>query len=320
MKRNIFTYFAIVAFVLTSVSIAASQVRPPLPRPSAKASTMQTIGTTEVSITYSRPAVRGRTVWGEWPVAVEGEQTLDDGRVRPPGAPLVPNGHIWRAGANEATLFTANDDVLINGQPLPAGRYSFHAIPGKDEWTLIFNKDEGQWGSFTYDKSKDALRVKAKPEWQTESKEFLYFRFATVTEDSATVYLRWEKLKVPFTVKVKDVVGSTMTRLNAYVAAADPKDPMPLMSAAGYAKTNKQADQAKAWFERALVIINDQIAAKETYQLLVRKGNVMIGLDRPKDAIAVFESAVTRGKADNVRAADIEALEKRIADLKAANK
>jgi hypothetical protein len=316
MKRNTITLIAIFTFVLASVSIAAAQNRPPLPRPSSKAAVMQTIGTTEVSISYSRPAVRGRTVWGEWPVKVEGEQTLDDGRVRPPGAPLVPTGHIWRAGANEATLFTTTDDVLINGELLPAGRYSLHAIPNKDEWTLIFNKDEGQWGSFTYDKTKDALRVKAKPEWQTESKEFLYYRFDTVTEDTATAYLRWEKVKVPFTVKVKDVVGSTMTRLKAFVAASDPTNPAPLMSAGNYAKANKQVDQAKAWFDKALSLNEDLIVKGANFQNLSRKGNILMGLDRRADAIAAFEAAVAKGKADNANANEIEVLEKRIGDLK----
>ncbi|MBX3292463.1 MAG: DUF2911 domain-containing protein [Acidobacteria bacterium] len=279
---------------------------------------MQIIGTTEVTMSYGRPSVRERVIFGEWPEKIEGEQTLDDGRVRPPGAPVVAFGHLWRTGADEATLFTANDDVLINGELLPAGRYSFHTIPGKEEWTLIFNKDEGQWGSFSYDRSKDQLRVKVKPEWQTESKEFLYFRFATVKDDTATAYLRWEKVKVPFTVKVKDVVGSTIKRLKTYAETAGAGDAGPWMTAAGYARNNKQPEQAKAWFEKAWELNEASIARGTTYQNLSRKGNILLGLDRRAEAITALEAALAKGKEEKIRANDLEALEKRIADLKAA--
>lgn len=318
MRKTAIFYFSILAILVSTASIAVSQTRPPLPRASSKASVMQVIGTTEVTISYGRPGVKGRTVWGEWPEKVEGEQTLDDGRVRPPGAPLVPYGHIWRAGANEATLFTVNDDVLINGELLPAGRYSFHAIPGKEEWTLIFNKDEGQWGSFSYDKSKDALRVKTKPQMLTDSKEWLTFGFEVTSDDAANAYLRWEKVKVPFSVKVKDVVGSTIKRLKTFAETAGANDAGPWMTAAGYARNNKQADQAKAWFEKANTLNEESIAKGATFQNLSRKGNILLGLDKRADAISAFEAALAKGKADKVRASDLEALEKRIADLKAA--
>src|ERR671926_237831 len=134
------------------------------PRPSQKASVMQRIGVTDVTITYSRPGVKGRQVWGDppaaWAANAKGEATLDDQNERPKDAPIVPWGHVWRTGANEATQFAVTDDVLINGQKLPAGSYSLHSIPGKDEWTFIFNKKADQWGSFTYDAKEDALRVK----------------------------------------------------------------------------------------------------------------------------------------------------------------
>src|SRR5687767_5661507 len=224
MKRQVISYLSILSLVVLSGMIASAQNRPPLPRPSQKASVMQTIGTTEVWITYSRPAVKGRTIWGDWPTPVAGEATLDNQNLRPAGAPIVPYGHIWRAGANEATLFVVADDILVNGQPLAAGKYSFHALPGKDEWTIIFNKDDGQWGSFAYDAKNDVLRVKTKPEVTTDSQELLTYSIDPITEKSARVTLRWEKLRVPFTVEVKDVVGSTMARLRPYAANAKSDD------------------------------------------------------------------------------------------------
>ena len=162
LNRTLLFSFGLILFIFSSASITSAQLR--LPRPSPKATVMQTIGVTDVTIVYSRPAVKGRKIWGDWPAEVAGEATLDNQNTRPPGAPIVPYGHVWRTGANEATQFTVTDDVLINGQPLPAGSYSLHSIPGKDEWTIIFNTVAQQGGSFEYDAKKDALRVKTKPE------------------------------------------------------------------------------------------------------------------------------------------------------------
>src|ERR687886_805957 len=129
------------AVALALVALAGSaNARLRTPRPSQKASVMQTVGVTDITITYSRPGVKGRTIWGDPPAgAAAGTATLDDARTRPKDQVIVPYGHVWRAGANEATLFTVTDDVLVNGQPLKAGTYSLHTIPGRDEWTIIFN-------------------------------------------------------------------------------------------------------------------------------------------------------------------------------------
>lgn len=314
MKRNL----SVILILMIATVAASSQVRPPLPRPSSKAGVIQTVGTTDVSIAYSRPAVKGRKVFGDWPTKVEGEATLDDGRIRPEGAPLVPNDHIWRAGANEATLFTIADDVLINGQPLAAGKYSVHMIPSKGDWTIIFNSDDGQWGSFAYNKAKDVLRVKTTPSWVADVKELLSFGFENVGDKSATAYLRWEKVKVPFTVEVKDVIASTMTKLKAYVAAAKPDDAQAPLNAANYAKTNMRTAEATAWFAQALKINDDQIKVKETFQNLNRKATILLALGRMQESLAAAERALVVGKADStVPKAQIDALEKRIADIKA---
>ncbi|MGE3467641.1 MAG: DUF2911 domain-containing protein [Pyrinomonadaceae bacterium] len=314
MKRISSLFFILIAFSLASASIASAQTRPPLPRASQKASVTQTIGTTEVSVTYSRPAVKGRKIWGDWPTEVAGEATLDNQNQRPAGAPIVPYGHLWRAGANEATLFTVTDDVLINGQPLAAGAYSLHMIPGKDEWTVVFNKDDGQWGSFAYDAKKDALRVKTKPQWVEENKELLYFNVDHVGADTGTVNLRWEKIRVPFTVQVKDVVASTMARLRTYVAGAKPDEWQRPFNAANYASQNKQTADAAKWIEQALKAIDVAIAANPNYANTSRKATILFAAGRTQEAIAAGEKAVAIGKAEKANTA---ALEKRIADAKA---
>jgi hypothetical protein len=315
MKQHLISHISLLTFILAAAAFVSAQVvRPPVPRASQKATVVQTIGTTEVSITYSRPAVKGRAVYGDWPTAVAGEATLDNQNQRPAGAPLVPWGHIWRAGANEATEFAVADDVLINGQPLPAGRYSLHMIPAKDgEWTVIFNK-ELDWGSFTYKTAQDALRVKTKAESTPDSMELLTYYFDPVGETSAKVNLRWEKLRVPFTVEVKDVVGSTMKRLKAYVADGKPDDWQRPFNAANYAKANKLADDAAKWYDQAVKAIDLQIAAKSNFQNTSRKANILIAAGRLQEALVAAEKAVEIGKAEK---ADTAALEKRIADIKA---
>ena len=184
-----------VLFLLCSAAVTLGQVI--VPRPSQKASVMQRIGVTDVTITYSRPGVKGRKIWGDplpSQTSATGEATLDDQNARPKDAVIVPYGHVWRTGANEATMFVITDDVLINGQKLPAGTYSLHTIPTKDEWTIVFNGTSNQWGSFDYNPAKDTLRVKVKPQWVNDNQEWLEYSFDPVTDNSAQVNIRWEKI------------------------------------------------------------------------------------------------------------------------------
>lgn len=311
-----FVVFSLAMFVTAVLSQAASaQIRSP--RPSQKASVMQTIGVTDITVTYSRPGVKGRTIWGDAPADAyaKGESTLDDQYKRPAGMPIVPYGHIWRTGANEATQFTVSDDVLINGQKLAAGRYSLHTIPGKDEWTIVFNGTANQWGSFAYDPAKDTLRVKAKPQMISDSQEWMTFTIDPEKDNSATVSIRWEKVRVPFTVEVADVVATTMARAREAVAASKDDDWVTPFQAAGYARQNKAMDDAKKWLDLASTKVDASIAKKETYENLVGKTNILLAAGRKDEALVVADKAIARGKADK---ADTAAFEKRIADLKAA--
>src|SRR5262252_3659476 len=270
-------------------------------RPSQKASVMQTIGVTDITITYSRPPVKGRTIFADAPASMEarakGEATLDNQNERKPGEPIVPYNHVWRAGANEATMFQVTDDVLINGQPLKAGTYSMHTIPGKDEWTIIFNSDPGQWGSFTYDDKKDVLRVKTKPQAASDNQEWLMYSFDPVTENSATVNLRWEKVRVPFTVEVKDVKAAWRTHADALMAANPANQTLPLQVAQTYFRD-------KNWDE-ALKFVDQSIKIKETFSNLSWKANILWNAGKKEEAAAVADAAIAKGKADNVDATTI---------------
>lgn len=179
MKWFYSSMFLLILFVLFTKSIEAQNIKQEL-RISPKAEVMQTVGFTEIRIDYSRPGVKGREIWGK----------------------LVSYDAVWRAGANEATKITFSTDVTVEGKKLKKGSYSFFAIPGKNQWTLIFNKVADQWGAFEYNESEDALRVKVKTEkatWQ----EWLSYTINKASDSSAIIRLEWEKIKVPFKVEVK---------------------------------------------------------------------------------------------------------------------
>ena len=177
MKKNICFYLCL-SFMLFFVFSSYAQENKI--RLSPKASVMQTVGFTDVTIDYSRPGVKGRTIWGA----------------------LVPYNKVWRAGANEATTINFSTDVTIEGKNLPAGKYGFFTIPNKDSWTLIFNKVADQWGAFQYNEAEDALRITVKPE-SNNFREWLAYTITKTGDKSAVISLEWEKLKVPFKIEVK---------------------------------------------------------------------------------------------------------------------
>ena len=312
LKQFFLFTFAILFALICAVPSALAQ-QPPLQvkpiRPSQKASVMQTIGVTDVTITYSRPPVKGRTIFADAPATMEarakGEATLDNQNERQKGEPIVPYNHVWRAGANEATMFVVTDDVMINGQPLKAGTYSMHTIPGKDEWTIIFNNDAGQWGSFTYDEKKDALRVKTKAQMASDSQEWLEYTFDPITDSTATVNIRWEKMRVPFTVEVKDVKAVWRSKADALIAANPTNEVLPLQVANAYLGDKK--------YDEALRFIDQSIKVKETFRNLSAKANILWAAGKKQEALAAADVAIAKGKADK---ADTASFEKRVAGWK----
>ena len=311
LKRlSLFALAALLAIAFAAPFVSAQQPPPVrLPRPSQKASVMQTVGVTDITITYSRPGVKGRTIWGDPPASMaaraKGEATLDDQNARQKGDPIVPYGHVWRAGANEATQFVVTDDVTINGQKLAAGSYSLHTIPNKDEWTIVFNGTANQWGSFQYDAAKDTLRVKAKPQWVSDSQEWLEFSIPTVTPNSATVVIRWEKIAVPFTVTVPNVEAVWRGKVDAAIAANPTNETIPLQVAGAYANDDKW-DEALKW-------VDQSIKVKETFRNLSAKANLLWAAGKKQEALAAADVAIAKGKADK---ADTANFEKRVAGWK----
>ena len=170
MKRLLSLSF-LTAFLYIGISACGQENKENRPSPPAKATGKA--GNATITIDYSQPSVKGRKIFGG----------------------LEPYGKVWRAGANEATIFEVDSDVKIEGQALPKGKYGLFAIPNENEWTIIFNKTWNQWGAYRYKQDDDALRVKVKPSKTPSLAEKL-----TYTVNNGKVTLSWENTAVSFNV------------------------------------------------------------------------------------------------------------------------
>ncbi len=252
--------------LLAALPVMAQTATPQLrlPRVSPDQTLKQTVGLTDITITYSRPAVKGRAIWGA----------------------LVPYEKVWRTGANDATTITFSDDVTINGQALPKGSYSLHTIPGQNEWTIIFNKTAKQWGSFNYDAAQDALRVKAKPE-ASPFHEWMTFDFAQLSTDSATVALRWEKLAVPFTIGT-GTSAKVMADIRTSLTSTKSDDWRTPYRAASFVVDNGMpVDEASKW-------VDQSIKADENINNLYLKARLQARQGDKAGAMATAEKAIAK--------------------------
>jgi Protein of unknown function (DUF2911) len=193
MKRNIVLGLVVVLAVGFAVSSTAFAQEKKV-RPSLHASVSQTIGVdTVITFDYSRPGVKERTIWGELvPYGLAPGNKYSEEKPFP-----------WRAGANEKTTIAVSSDVLVDGKPLPAGKYSIHMIPSEKDWIVIFNKVSEGWGSYDYDEAEDALRVTVTPV-EAPFEEWMRFGFDDLAGTSAVAFLQWEKLRVPFTIALAE--------------------------------------------------------------------------------------------------------------------
>jgi hypothetical protein len=243
---------------------ALAQVRSP--RVSPGATLTQTVGLTDITIKYSRPGVKGRTIWGD----------------------LVPYGKVWRTGANEATTIAFSDDVWIGGQKLAKGTYSLHTTPGPDKWTIHFNSVADQWGSYSYDASKDVVKVDATPR-TAEFREWLTFEVPEMNTDTATFNIRWANLAVPFTVDTK----STEKTMASFRSAMGPDWRTPYM-AANFAFDNKGAAtdaEINTWIDQSL-------KAQENIANLYLKARIAERAGNKADAIRYGERAIAAARPD----------------------
>lgn len=240
-------FLLLVVIAVFTASTARAQAPLTLPEASPAATVTQRVGLTDVTVTYHRPSVNGRKIWGT----------------------LVPYGQVWRAGANQNTVLTFSTDVTIAGQPVPAGSYGLHMIPTATDWTVILNKESQAWGSFFYDQKEDLLRFPVTPRG-SEQQEQLAYTLDDPTDRGLTVTLRWEKMAVAFPVAVDTpavVAASLRTQLRG----------LPGFSWQGFAQAaawcarhDVNLDEAQAWAERALTM-NENFTTLRTRALVAEK-------------------------------------------------
>jgi tetratricopeptide (TPR) repeat protein len=224
---------AVLAYAVTALPAALPAQVPNLvlPKASQRATVSQTVGFTEVSITYDRPGVNEREVWGK----------------------LVPYDSVWRAGANENTVIAFSSPVRVGGQDVPAGRYGVHMIPTTSEWTVILSRQADAWGSFSYDPKEDLLRLTAVPV-AAPFQEALGYTLDDPATGSVVATLRWEKLAVPFIIEVdqKRVVADS---LRQQLRGLGRFFWQPWVQAAAWCAANDvNLEEAAEWAQRSIAI------------------------------------------------------------------
>jgi tetratricopeptide (TPR) repeat protein len=283
MRRTLIASLA--AVTLCATFAAAQGLSVPPSGDNQKASVSQNIGLVKVTIDYSSPDVHAPT--GE------------DRRGKIWGG-LVPYGLVnlgfgtckecpWRAGANENTVFTVSDDVKVEGQPLRAGSYGLHMIPGQEDWTIVFSNNSTSWGSFFYDPAEDALRVKVKPS-KNEYHEWLTYEFTDREPDKATVALKWEDLQVPINITVDDPTTKYLARIREELRDSPGFSWTNWVAAAQYALQAKRPNDALEFADAA---VNRQFIGQENFQTL----NTLATAQEAAGKTA--ESKATRDKAMN---------------------
>ncbi|WP_420457449.1 DUF2911 domain-containing protein [Rubrivirga sp.] len=263
---------AALSLALLGLASAASAQQLTTPRVSPHARVTQTVGLTELSVDYHRPAVNGRRVWGD----------------------LVPYGEVWRAGANENTVFETSTDLMVEGEPLPAGRYGFHTIPGEDTWTVVFSTVSVAWGSYTYDPAEDALRVTVVPR-PAPMTERLSFHFDDPDEDSATLVLSWDELEVPVSL-VADTPAAVLASMEAELRGVAGFYWEGWNQIAQYAlDTDRRLDDALGWIDRS-------IGVRPTFANTMTKAALLDASGRADQAAEVRTEAFGLATEDDVRA------------------
>jgi tetratricopeptide (TPR) repeat protein len=231
-----------------------------LPQPSPLAKIEQKIGLTDVSIEYSRPAKKGREIFGT----------------------LVPYDKVWRLGANACTKMTTSTNISIQGKELKAGNYAVFAIPQADIWTIVFNTDLEQWGAGNYDATKNVLEVKAKVK-EVATVESFTISLENVTHQSAILRFAWDQAQVDLSINV-DTEKIAEANIQAAIKKGEDLEKVYYKAASYYYKS--LGDDKKA-----LSYITKGINAKRTHQLQFLRAQILFDQGHKKEAIEYAEKA-----------------------------
>lgn len=267
MKKLILT-----SLLSTMMFFGFSQRTLTTPEASQKASVMQRIGLTDITIDYHSPLAKGRVIWGK----------------------LVPYNDVWRAGANENTTISFSTDVKVEGKNLSAGVYGLHMIPTETSWTIIFNKNSTAWGSFFYDEKEDALRVTITPR-KAENQDWLNYTFADPQPGSVTVELRWEKLIVPFKIEV-DVKQTVLQNMRKELKNLAGFTWEGFYQGANYSfNNNMNMEEGFTW-------INKSIGIQKNYNNLTLKSKYLAKQGKQAEADAFTKEAMSIANENDINA------------------
>ena len=271
-----------ILFVIGSFLSLTTMAQVKMPAASPTQTLTQEFGMGKIEIVYSRPSLKGRSVFGT-------------------GSLLAPVGDVWRTGANGATKLTFSDPVNIGNKTIPAGSYGLFTIPGASEWTIIINTNSKGWGSFDYKEAEDVVRFKVAPETTGTTTETFTIAIDDITAQTATIYLKWgkTKVKIPISTDIKPIVRAQI----AAAASAATVNPNVYQSAATF---YLELDHD---YNKALVYADKAIAANaKAYWLHLLKARVHVALNDKKAAKAAAETckqmATEAKNMDYVRSAD----------------
>lgn len=276
-----------ICFFVVSCITVHSQITLPADG-NKKASVSEFIGITEIKINYSRPGVNGREgrIWGQ--LVHYGFADLGYGTSK--AAP-------WRAGANENTVIEFSSDVIIEGQPLPKGKYGLFIAMAPDKATLIFSNFSTAWGSFYYKEKNDALRLEVPIEKLNESVERLKYEFTDQTENSAIISLQWEKVKIPFKVSVdleKIQIASFRREVDSGVFYRYWQN---LEAAARYCLDhNTNLEEALGWADLSI----NSYFGESNFKTLSTYAGILEKLDRKADADSIMKKALPIGTSNDL--------------------
>lgn len=231
---------AFLLLALTTLTARAQQITQPR-TPSPAATVSQTIGISRVTVDYSRPAVKGRTIWGALVPYGWNKQGFGTNLDAP-----------WRAGANENTVITFSHDATVEGKKVPAGSYGLFFVVNQDNTgEVILSKDYRSWGSFWYDPARDQLRAPIKLR-EGPPTELLTYDFSNLTKNGGELVLSWEKKQFPVKVEF-DVDGIVLANAEQELKGVTGFSWQGYSSAANYAlQNNIKSDKAMGWIDQAI--------------------------------------------------------------------
>ncbi|GAO42962.1 hypothetical protein FPE01S_02_00670 [Flavihumibacter petaseus NBRC 106054] len=234
------------------------------PAPSPGSTVKQDFALSSVEVSYSRPAVKGRKIFGD----------------------LVPYGKVWRTGANGATVITFGDDVIIDGKPVPAGKYGLLTIPGEKEWTVILSKQLDVTSPAAYKQDQDFLRMKAKPSAMPFKVENFAIVFDEIMPTSMNLEILWDKTSVSIPIKAE--IDSKVTKQIDELMKTD--NPPYFSAAMYYMESGKDLNQALSWFDKGIEKNPD------AFWMYYQKANCLAKLGKKQEAIAASSKSTELAK------------------------